>query len=321
MATSQFRSTASLSSDYHINALTAQLTHSEIYLLSAPSKQQLYISPLMSRSILLSQFFLPISAIRLGRFVISFDDPHHDFYDPICATNLDVAEKVHTQFNDNLHSTRHHNGGLKLTGFLSSSFSKRLHSSMRVTADEAKTYYLNNGGQWFRDAVKSEETRKWIERTIDEGEDIYIVVAYHTLLNARIVEQLQWQGAAGGTLTIPVSTALAASGVVVPFTEAVDPGFGGSRGTMENEQRQFRAPGEQVYAVKYRKVRWSWFSSKKVDKMALSKKAWWESYDRSRYLDAKIEDSIEVELEDEMDLEGDMDECVLESGEALVSAA
>jgi hypothetical protein len=28
------------------------------------------------------------------------------------------------------------------------------------------------------------------ERTIDEGGDIYIVVAYHIMLNARIAEQL-----------------------------------------------------------------------------------------------------------------------------------
>ncbi|KAH8728778.1 hypothetical protein GQ44DRAFT_701969 [Phaeosphaeriaceae sp. PMI808] len=273
----------------------------------------------MPRSILLSQFFLPLAAIELGRFVISFDEPHHDFHDPLCTAGPDVTEKVQTQFDSNHHSARHRSGGSQLTGVLSSSFSKRLKSSIRVTAEEAKTYYLNNAGQWFRDAVKSEETRKWIERTIDEGEDIYIVVAYHTLLNTRITEQLQGQSAAGGTLAIPVSTALAASGVVVPFTNAVDPGFGGSRGTMENEQRQFEAPGEQIYAVQYRKVRWTWFSSKKVDKMTLAKKAWWESYDRSRYLDIKIEDSIEVELEDETELEGGIDEYALESGEVLVS--
>lgn len=106
-------------------------------------------------------------------------------------------------------------------------FSKRLKSSIRVTADEAKKYYLNNAGQWFRDAVKSEEAGKWIERTIDEGEVIFVVVAYHTLLNARIIEQLQGQSTTGGTLAIPVSTALTAFGVVVPFTNTLDPGFVG----------------------------------------------------------------------------------------------
>jgi len=275
----------------------------------------------MPKSILLSQFFLPPSAVSLGRFVISLDDPHQDFHNPTSNASPDFTEKVQTQYDSIHHSSKHQNVASQLTTFLSSSFSKRLESSIRVTADEAKTYYLNNASQWFRDAVKSEETRKWIERTIDEGEDIYIVVAYHTLLNAQIAEQLQGQSTAGGTLAIPVSTALAASGVVVPFINAIDPGFGGSRGTMENEQRQFKAPGEQIYAVQYRKVRWTWFSSKKVDKMTLAKKAWWESYDRSRYLDTKTEDSIEVELEDETELKEDINECALESGEVFVSTA
>ena len=113
----------------------------------------------------------------------------------------------------------------QLTTFLSSSFSKRLRASIRITANQAKTYYLNNVGQWFRDAVQSRETREWIERTIDEGEDIYVVVAYHTLLDARIIEQLGGQSTAGGNLAIPVSTALTAFGVVVPFSSVADPGL------------------------------------------------------------------------------------------------
>lgn len=55
--------------------------------------------------------------------------------------------------------------------------------------------------------------------------------------------------------------------------------------------------------------------------MTLSKKAWWESYDRSGYLDTSIEDSVEVELEDETELEGDINVCALESGEVLISTA
>ncbi len=33
-------------------------------------------------------------------------------------------------------------------------------ASVRITADQVKTYYLNNNGDWFRQAVQSEETRK-----------------------------------------------------------------------------------------------------------------------------------------------------------------
>ncbi|KAI9764066.1 MAG: hypothetical protein M1840_008870 [Geoglossum simile] len=232
----------------------------------------------MSPSILLSQFFLPLQAVSLGRFVISLDDPHQDFHDP------PGPERVQTQY-DSIAS--------QLTGFLSSSFSKRLKASIRITADQSKTYYLNNAGQCFRDAVKSQATRKWIERTIDEGEAIYV---------------LGGQSAVGGTLAVLVSTALTASGVVDP-------------GRIEDEQQQFIAPAEQIYAVQYRKVCWKWFSSNKVDEITLAKKAWWKPYDGVRNLKGEPEDMIEVELEDEIALEGDHDECTTESGEAFISIA
>ncbi|KAI9775072.1 MAG: hypothetical protein M1839_001464 [Geoglossum umbratile] len=291
--------------------------------------------PLQAEDILLSQFFLPLSAVSLGRFVISLDDPYQDFHNPLCNSGPEVTERVQTQYDSIRHSIKHQNVASQLTTFLSSSFSKRLKASVWITADRAKTYYLNNAGQWFRDAVQSKETQKWIEGTIDEGEDIYVVVAYHTLFDARIIEQLGGQSAASGNLAIPVSTVLTASGVVVPFTNIADcccrstrwsgivvarappatpvaasrahhntdPGLSGFRDHIEDEQRQFIAPGEQIYAVQYRKVRWRWFTSNKVDEMTLAKKAWWERYDRPRYLESESEDMIEVELEDEIALE------------------
>src|SRR5579862_849072 len=143
----------------------------------------------MPPSILLSQFFLPLSAVSLGRFVISLENPHQDFHDPHRNSGPEITERVQTQYDSIRHSIKHQNVASQLTTFLSSSFSKRLKASIRITADQAKTYYLNDVGQWFRDAIQSKETQKWIERTIDEGEDIYVVVAYHTLFDARIMEQ------------------------------------------------------------------------------------------------------------------------------------
>jgi hypothetical protein len=275
----------------------------------------------MPPSILLSQFFLPLSAVSLGRFVISLDDPHQDFHDPLCNSDPEVAERVQTQYDSVRHSVKHQNVASQLTTFLSSSFSKRLKASIRITADQAKTYYLNNVGQWFRDAVQSEKTQKWIERTIDEGEDIYVVVAYHTLFDARIIERLGGQRTTSGNLAIPMPTPLSVPGTVIPFTNIADSGLGGFRDHTKDEQRQFIAAGEQIFAVQYRKVRWRWFASNKVDEVMLAKKAWWERYDRPRYLQSEPEDMIEVELlEDGIALEGDHDECTTESGEVFVSA-
>lgn len=272
----------------------------------------------MSRSALLSQFFLPLSAVSLGRFVTSFEEPHQDYHDPMDKVHADTIEKVQIQYESSYRNITDRNLTSHFTSFLSSSFSKRLSASIHLKAIQAKTYHLNNPGQWFRNAVQFQETRKWIEKIIDEGEDIYVVVAYHTLQDAQITENIGTQSSVGGNATIPVSTALAASGVVIPFGNLVDPGLEGSRGGAEDERRKFIAPGEQVFAVQYRKVRSRWFASNTVDKMTLAKKTWWERYDRPRYFQGKAEDMIEVELGDEVAFEGDCYEWATGSGEVFI---
>jgi hypothetical protein len=272
----------------------------------------------MPKSILVSQFFLPPSAVSLGRFVTSLDNPHQNFHEPTSIVNPNCTEKVQTQFDSLQHSTKHRNLGSRLTTFLSSSFTKRLKASVRITADQAKTHYLINAGEWFRDATKSQETCKWIERTIHEGEDIYFVVAYHTLMNAQIVGQLGGQSSTGGTLAVPASTLLTESGVVVPFDMA-DPGFGASSSRVEDEQRKFVAPGEQIYAVQYRRVSWIWFSRDKVNEMTLRTKLWWKEYYTVRTFQSEPEDALEVKLENEIVLDGDHEEYMVESGDTFVS--
>jgi hypothetical protein len=227
----------------------------------------------MRTSVLLQQYFLPPSAIKLWRFVTNTDEPHRDDHDQSSAAGLSIIEKVVTQYNsaDSLGAQRKF--GTELTNFLSSSISSRTNASIHITTQQVKTYYLDNNGQWFRDIVKSEDVRRWIERTIDEGEDIYVVVGYHTILNARITEQSREQKLLDGNLVVLISSALAASGVVVPFGHVVDPKLAVSGGHAEGLERHFVAQGEQIIAVQYRKVRFRLLSSNNVDKASLAKEA------------------------------------------------
>jgi hypothetical protein len=84
--------------------------------------------------------------------------------------------------------------------------SRNVHkTSIRITTDRVKTYYLDNNGECFRNAVQSEAVRRWVERTIDEGEDIYFVVGYRTIVDARVAAHIGGQVELGGKLVMPVS--------------------------------------------------------------------------------------------------------------------
>ncbi|GFF74333.1 hypothetical protein IFM60648_04166 [Aspergillus lentulus] len=274
----------------------------------------------MRVSVLLPEVFLPQSAIKLGRLVTNVDEPHQEYHDPHPDRELKILEKVETHYHTTDTLGAHRSLVSQLTAFLSSSVSRNTKTSTCITTEQVKTYYLDNNGEWFRDAVRSEHTRKWIERTIDEGEDIYVVIGYHTALDARIVEQSRKQNVLEGKLQIPITSALAASGVVMPFGDPSDPKLTGSDGHAEDRERQFVAKGEQVLAVQYRKIRFSFFSSKSVDKATLAKEARWERYDRPRYLQSDAEDILEVGLDDDLLLEGDRAKFIAESGEIILSS-
>jgi hypothetical protein len=265
----------------------------------------------------LPQFFLPQSAIKLGRFVTNIDEPHRDYHDPSSSQAFNIIEKVDSHYDGTDTFGDHRSFGSELTAFLSSSISSRTKASIRIATKQVKTYYLDNNGQWFRDAVRSEDVRKWIERTIDEGEDIYVVVGYHTALDARIAEQSREQKGLDGKLVMPISTTLAISGAVVPAGELADPKLAGSSGRAEDRKRQFVAQGEQIIAVQYRKVRFRFLSSKSADKATLAKEARWERYDRPRYLQSDEEDMVEVALEDELPLKDGREKCIAGSEENI----
>ncbi len=52
----------------------------------------------------------------------------------------------------------------------------------------------------------------------------------------------------------------------------------------------------------------------------LAKKTQWEKYNRPRYLHGDGEDRVEVDLKDNLALEGDREKYIIESGEIFFSA-
>jgi hypothetical protein len=279
----------------------------------------------MCQSVLLSQFLLPLSAIKLGRFVTNINEPDGDYHDPGLDKIFNINEMVFTDCDTADTREVHRNFGTELISLLSSSVSKQAKTSIQITTKQVKTYYLDNNRQWFRDIVKSEEVREWIEQIIDEGQRIYVVVGYHTVLDARVTEQSREEEQFDGKLKIPVSSALAASGVIVPLGTLFDLGLIGTTGRAEDLQRHFLAQGEKIIAVQYRKVRFRFLdsfrflSSKRVDKATLDQEARWKICNRTRYHQSDMEDMLEVALEDDLPLESNHEKYITGSGDVIFS--
>jgi hypothetical protein len=256
-----------------------------------------------------SQFFIPRQSLQLGRFVTDVDFLQEGHHDP----SIDPPKCVvspRSNFNGVQQNTWNRSFASALTSLMTVGFSKRAQAQVRIIAEQVKIYTLDNSDAWFETAVETSNTRRWIERQLEREKEMYMVVGFCTVTDARIVQHTAKDSQAKGQIGMPTALTLAAVTVVAPLGNLVDPTVGGTRQYLDSIQVQFVAPGEQICGVQYRKVRSGWLSSRAVDTLRLAKTQW--SYypttvrcidendeDESEDDDAEAEedDIIEVELE------------------------
>ncbi|KAJ5820531.1 hypothetical protein N7474_006122 [Penicillium riverlandense] len=255
-------------------------------------------------STLICGTFLSSESIRLGRFVRNIDEPQQDFLDPDCNVPLtSVIVKPHLHFEGVQHNAKDKSFTAMLTSLVSTSRTKRNDAYTQISTDQVITYQLSNSGSWFKSAVKSEAVHGWLNESIEQGDDIYVVVGYHTMRDARIIEGVANSADTSAWLKLPVGEALATAGVGMPLGSVADPAVEAQNFHQEAVQRRFVAVGEQVCAVQYRKVRFKWFSSRDLDKTSLEKNSRWKVYWNVRGQEIGTNDVVEADLQDELELE------------------
>ncbi|ROT37124.1 hypothetical protein SODALDRAFT_188594 [Sodiomyces alkalinus F11] len=266
----------------------------------------LHPSPLiMSLSILLPQLLLPRRNVELGRFTASVEQPHQNYHDPGYGKSPEAVVSARHSFAGFSEQGTTSSFASALTSLMSAGFSRRAKTRLRVDADAVRTYTLDNSEEWFNEAASLVATRRWIERTVDKGYDIYMITAFHTVTNSRIAQEQTCDSGTDGQISIPISLSLASVGALVPLSDILDPAIGGTSSGFTNVRTCFEAPGEQVCAFQYRKVRYRWLSSNNIDKWRLSKSPRWSCLERGRDEEDGEDDIIEVDTGELEQLDGE----------------
>lgn len=165
----------------------------------------------------------------------------------------------------------------RLTALLAVSYEHRHVASARLTAASATTYQLMNSTAWFDTACAVPETREWLTRALARARPIYLVVGYHTLTDARATERVVARATADGGARVSGAAVLGATAPAALgylLTSKVDRG----RCVKYSHSRSFDAPGEQIYAIQYRKVESRWFASRRIDNSSLEQDNRWKVY-------------------------------------------
>ncbi|KAL8339839.1 hypothetical protein RB601_006116 [Gaeumannomyces tritici] len=264
---------------------------------------------------------LPVSSISLGRLVRDPLYPDVDYYDPILGPltgSPATGQKAHGQaeqpealpaslateirvedFENTLEAARGTRLELSLFKVLSrlslqGSASTTLRSRLCIVRG------LRDADGFFRAACRADVgARAWLESEAARPSGLggcrrrsgnaYLVCAFQTLTDATVSHRSRRGRDTGVSADIPV--AFITTGAWLGGTAAAV-----TTGASSGERLSYAAQGERVYAVVYRRVRFSWFAARSADNTYLDKGMHWKSMVGSRGDEDEDEDELRVEL-------------------------
>jgi hypothetical protein len=228
--------------------------------------------------------------------------PHQDVLSVIqVEEGKDYSVRIDKALNEYIHAESKSFFKTMITRLLSASVDIQMNSSFQVSSAEGRVYELLQPKTLFKQLSAREEVQRWLEDGYTDGQDIYFITGYRTLLNGKLVHK------EGHTSNFSVGCQFPAglAGGVDPTPEGeMDVGMAAELRRTAGGDGNLETQGERIYAICYRKVAFKFF--KGADKVFLKTGNRWKPFFKTRSTDPAMDEVIEVVIEDKDEgLDGD----------------
>lgn len=222
---------------------------------------------------------LPVKSAELGRLVLNANKPSQDFIDP--TDDPKIEKKFIKTSQVNYKETRRFSKSSNLRSYLgdiiSFAYERKRDCIATLSAPQATTYDLENSESWFRDVCGQEKLREFLEQAMRNDRNVYLIVGYRTVSDGSLVKTLTDTKVKGVKLQTPISAShigMVSSNIAIGV---LGPGMRSKRSFGKGQELSFGAPGEQIFAILYRKVKCKWLSRKTTENMVLETNNRWKS--------------------------------------------
>lgn len=269
---------------------------------------------------LLLDNLLPKDAVKLGRLVLSIKYPEQDFCDPDPEVN-DVATAATSTTTTNVENFKHFASQTRdasfqavLTSLVLGTAGVRADAQVEICAPACVTRALADSSRFFEGLCEAPRVRNWLERALRRRQSVFLVTGIKTVTDANVGVELTKGKEASGEVRLPVDAAAAGVPAMLPGG-LMDVGAGVSASRQAVEKTGFDAPGEQIFAVQYRKIKFRLFRSRRVENGFLEEGARWQIYAGARgeaeegLSEEEDEDAVDATVSDTFS-ESDLDEDV-----------
>ena len=260
------------------------------------------------KSTFVLQHFVSADSIALGRLVTNIDDPAQNFFHHDMVNSFTIPSDFTITSQKGYKNVVSEGFHSRVETLLARLFTAGLYagSEKQISLDTKRvcTYELQNSDAKFEQMMAEEDARKWFEKVLKRGRNPYMIVGYQSIFDASVRTEEGRAGEAHGSAAVPE----AVGGVEVGVSSSTDRTV--KRGTDRVAEH------EQVYAVQYRKVGYSFLSKKDLENAELRQKTRWRVLWRGRAPGDELEEDevLEVSTEDlDLDL-GSGFECDLDEG-------
>ncbi|RJE26205.1 hypothetical protein PHISCL_01453 [Aspergillus sclerotialis] len=178
-------------------------------------------------------------------------------------------------------------------------------ANISLAAHKGRIYTLRKPSLWFRRLCEQAEVKTWLQEQIEDGNDsVYFVVGLHTYSDAVTSEGLALVSEHGGGIAAHIS--------YLPVGGAGDIALSVNHERSQNGSSSYIVPGEQIFAIRLKKVILRTWRPQDVSNLRLAKHSHWlmtphnrsSGGDYSEILEAFLEGDSDREHESSADHEG-----------------
>jgi hypothetical protein len=255
--------------------------------------------------------FLSSEEVKLGNLIPNIKDPELDSQEcpwPL-VLNQDYTIKPISDFYSFFKAEKDVKLSAFFTKLLQASGEKESANHSKLLSGHGNIHTLKQPKSFFRSLCRDPKTRKWLQEQIEEGMDVHLVVGFVTFIDARASDGASAGRSIKGQGVVPVTEA--ATGA--PGNE-LDVKFAGEYRVSEVGGRGYLAPGEQIFGLRLKALRFKLFFPKSVSRAGLQKDTSWEmvsdlnraaSSEEAQWVEAFLDDDTGESEEDGLPFDDD----------------
>lgn len=220
--------------------------------------------------------FLSLEEVNLGVLVPEVTEPGVDFWprkppqfgeDDIRTRQIANVRQILNEGSSTTLST-------KITDYVSGKFAKESGYKAELSAPTCTLYYLRQPAAHFNNLCADDETKIWLERTYKRF-PIFLIVGLLTVTDASVSLGEKRSGETELKASIPLTDATS-SGITAPIAGPKPLDIGGQFQHAKHAEAttSFKAHGERVIGVQYRKVSFKRFRANKAHNVNLDGTRW-----------------------------------------------